>query len=646
MRRAKELNITPLISTGLPKYALIGCAFDFLFEKSRAVEHLLQLWKDKVREAGGPTIGVHIRTGDLQFDYFSREDERINNLKNLTRLNGFFKCARHVEQTVFKFNESTNNALWFLATDNNRVKEYARKNFPGKVVTTNLTIQHLDILHNTTILNDTIECNFTTGFNGSAFCYNVVPFNKTLFCANRTNHTKINDNSTIFNDTHQYAKEKRKINDAQRNMTSQIALHQQNTFAKRHKRNPFETHTWDKSNRLRLCGSGWQDKYARLHSDMVASRKNEKYLAYTCPPGNRQGCCGYGNRLRAVVSLFYLSILTGRAFLINWQTPEPIENHLKPKRILWNHSPPSNVETRRHYWGTAGANSLEARGWIIRDSKHFNNWFTETNLSSYFDAPIEEVTTIWYFVESGIKNNPYLMRRAKELNITPLISTGLPKYALIGCAFDFLFEKSRAVKNLLQLWKDKVREAGGPTIGVHIRTGDLQFENLPPKDDRFNNLKNLTRLNGFFKCARHVEQTVFKFNESTNNALWFLATDNNRVKEYARKNFPGKVVTTNLTIQHLDILQKNVKCRAHVNGSKLCNKSVNTSNTHQHTNGIIAMLVEHFILSECDFLIICDSSFSSTAVGLSMRGGESFVFGDRDCLDYTRAQNLRKTIFF
>jgi hypothetical protein len=148
------------------------------------------------------------------------------------------------------------------------------------------------------------------------------------------------------------------------------------------------------------------------------------------------------------------------------------------------------------------------------------------------------------------------------------------------------------------------------------------------------------------------------------------------VKTFARTKFPGKVITTNLTIQHLDILHNTtvfnntIECNftTGINGSALCydvtpfnktlfcaNRSDHTvtndsgttfNNTDQFTEGIIAMLVDHFILSECDFLILCDSSFSSAAVGLGMRSAHSFVLGDRDCLDYQQAQMLSKLKFF
>ena len=145
---------------------------------------------------------------------------------------------------------------------------------------------------------------------------------------------------------------------------------------------------WYSKKTVEVCGTGWQENYRKLHANILSKHLEKKYLVYLCP-GTRQGCCGYGNRLRAVVSLFYLSVLTDRAFLIDWRAPEPIENYLKPRYIQWNYTEPLDVCTglqiRKHYWGSTKTDIREAEGWIIQDSSHFKKWLTTTDLKEYFD---------------------------------------------------------------------------------------------------------------------------------------------------------------------------------------------------------------------------------------------------------------------
>lgn len=434
----------------------------------------------------------------------------------------------------------------------------------------------------------------------------------------------------------------------------------------------FTYEKWHQQRLSNMCGQDWQEKYQELHEDIISGRREERYLVYSCP-GYRQGCCGYGNRLRALASVFYLAILTGRAFLVDWQIPEPIDRHLVPKGIRWNYSEPLDLctgpEFRRHYWGTTKSEVRQAQGWIIQDSQTFAKWFTSTNFSTYFEWPVERITTIWYFVEKGIRDNPSLMTRAKQLAITPLLSR-LPQYALIGCAFDFLFTKSESVEYQLSRLRQRVRSFQGPVIGIHVRTGDDQFDYYATENDRTWNV-NLTRLLRFFECAANVEKNVFGATERNASAVrWFVATDNPRVRTLATKRFPEKVVTSDLAILHLDILLNStllnytVECH-YTDGTnttlectdvELFNRTIYCANrtndtlrnttVFNATEGIISMLVDHFLLAESDFLVLCDSSFGSSAVGLSMRESESYTLGDRGCAHVKLVQRYRRLQFF
>lgn len=445
------------------------------------------------------------------------------------------------------------------------------------------------------------------------------------------------------------------------------------------KKGKFNFDNWYKERTTEICGTGWQENYRKLHEEILSKRREEKYLVYLCP-GTRQGCCGYGNRLRAVVSLFYMSILTDRAFLIDWRAPEPIENHLLPRNIQWNYSEPIDLCTglpiRKHYWGTTKTDIREAEGWIIQDSSHFKKWLTTTDLANYFNWPVEEITTIWYFAEGGITLNPYLLKRAKELGVKPLISN-TPKYNLIGCAFDFLFSKSDAVSNKLDEMRRQLKFDAGPIIGIHIRTGDDQFDYYASDNERTGNSKNISQLSKFFDCARKIESQIFGNGTfEASKVRWFVSTDNAFVRKYVQKSYRRKVITSNLTIQHLDILQNTTvlnftaECNYtdSTNTTMVCYnveifnvtaycenrtkywleaESNSTANeTGLYTDGIIAMLVDHFLLAESDLLILCDSSFGSTAVGLSMRNTYSYTLADRGCVELAAAQKNGRLRYF
>jgi len=118
-----------------------------------------------------------------------------------------------------------------------------------------------------------------------------------------------------------------------------------------------------------ICGKVWQSKYQALHQEIINNKREAKFLVYSCPWTNK-GCCGYGNRVYAMVSLFYLAILTDRAFLIHWKAPKPLESFLAPKSINWTFPIPL-LETRKHYWRTGGHTNKALDGWLTK--KHLSS---------------------------------------------------------------------------------------------------------------------------------------------------------------------------------------------------------------------------------------------------------------------------------
>ena len=351
-----------------------------------------------------------------------------------------------------------------------------------------------------------------------------------------------------------------------------------------------------------ICGKEWQSKYQALHQDIINNKQEAKFLVYSCPWTNK-GCCGYGNRVYAMVSLFYLAILTDRAFLIHWKAPKPLERFLAPKNINWDFPIPL-LETRKHFWRTGGHTPKTRDGWLTKNTSAVVNLVKKENFQVYFDKPVEIVSTILYFVEHAMQKNKYLMQRAQDMEISPLLP-GSQRYAMIGCAFDVLFSTTPPLQNILQNTRKKLRENNAFVIGIHIRLGDTQF-------GRNNTRVSESDFPKYFWCAAEVERKLFNL-DGRRHARWFLATDSLLVKDYARKHFAEKIITAENKPQHLDIFKKSEKPPS--------------------DEGMMGVLHDHFMLAECDFLVLSESSFSRTAVGVGMRSSKTYTFGENCSLE-------------
>ena len=361
-----------------------------------------------------------------------------------------------------------------------------------------------------------------------------------------------------------------------------------------------------KAKRMRLCGTKWQEEYRKLHEDILQSRKPRKFLVYLCG-GEGYGCGGYGNRISAISSLLFLAVLTQRAFLIDWKYSISLETYLQPKNIRWNYSM-ANLEglaMRRHYWGNGALTDADATiaTSIKRTPSVFGAWLRKTDFREYFNYTVEVVTSMWYGGEH-MSNNPYLAGHMKRLGTLD----DSAKFSLIGCAFDFLFTKAPRLETRLTEMKESIgMKPNVPFIGFHIRMGDAAF-GIPVER------KGAVRTRdhqAFFTCASNFESAIMKANPniSRNEIKWFLASDDVNIKRFAIKTYGAeKVVTLDVKLEHSAVFRK----KLHIPSDE----------------GMMGVLLDNFILSECDYLVLSKSTFSNAAIGLSLHLERSYTHGE------------------
>ena len=360
-----------------------------------------------------------------------------------------------------------------------------------------------------------------------------------------------------------------------------------------------------------VCGKEWQSRYRALHQEIINNKREAKFLVYFCdlPFG---ACFGYGDRIRGLISLFYLAILTDRAFLIHWKAPKSLERFLTPKNINWTFPIP-RLGTRKHFWRKIhGQRKKDLDGWQTKNSSAVVNLVKRENFKVFFDKPVEIVTSNVYFAEGAMQENKYLMQRAREMEISPLLP-GSRRYANIGCAFDVLFDTPPHLQNALRNTRKKLRENSTFVIGIHIRLGDKQF-------GRNNTRVSESDFPKYFLCAEKVERKLFNL-DGRKQARWFLATDSLLVKDYARKHFAEKVITEKNKPEHLDFFKDGEKPLS--------------------DEGMMGLLHDHFMLAESDFLVLSRSSFSWTAAGVGKHSSKTYTFGENCSLKSKEHFNMR-----
>ena len=371
------------------------------------------------------------------------------------------------------------------------------------------------------------------------------------------------------------------------------------------------------SNRQRYnetCSHKWQEEYKSLHKDILEGRRPRKFIVFTCKE-QEYGCSGYGNRLAAVTSLLYLSILTQRAFLIEWDVDAgvPLERYLSTNNIAWNYPVKElhELKTRKHLWGYKRKPKYRPKRngtFNVIDSKaKLAAWIQKTDLQAFFDRPVEKVVGMWYFVDVLLKNE-FLKNRAIELGIS---SSGT-YYSLVGCAFEFLFRKTHTLEERLESTRNSLSlERSAFKIGIQVRMGDMSLR----KGFKYNDIN----YKDFFNCAQECSEAISTRNQTRfmeRRIRWFLATDDIKVKKFAIENYSANTVTQMITPQHITRLTMLTRSES--------------------VESMFDIIVDHFLLSECNFLILSRAStFGKTAAALTFHSAETLTFG-RTCAKMAR----------
>lgn len=345
------------------------------------------------------------------------------------------------------------------------------------------------------------------------------------------------------------------------------------------------------------CGIGWQKQYIEYHKQVLHSEKPGKFLVYLCG-GKNYGCGGYGNRLNGIASLLLLAILTDRVFLIDWKYSISLKDYFLPNKIDWSFSlnEIDRLNSSRSYWGAGHpAESTVGVRRPFEDHSHFRDFITETDFRTHFDHPVEIVTAMWFFADA-LKENRYLNEKLSEMSLGDL------RFSWIGCAFDFLFVKTKAIKKRLEEARKVTGIGQGmATIGMHIRIGDEVFGKKSQKGSiRTRNYMKIVN------CTFKLEKAIHEANPQLPNGHLriFLASDDVNLKRFLMKKYPN-FLSLDVKVEHISFFRRK---------KNLPSKE-----------GMIGVLLDHFLLSECDFLVLSRSTFGLTAAGLTFHQKESYT---------------------
>jgi hypothetical protein len=366
------------------------------------------------------------------------------------------------------------------------------------------------------------------------------------------------------------------------------------------------------SNATHECGT-WHEWYSQLHADILANKtSHRRFLVW-------KEHNGYADRLKGISTALYLAVLSERALLLQWDSPAPLESVLEPLNIQWN----ASIELQ-------GLSTTKLELYPEDLSSHQFDFITKFEQYDVVELIVNYPAEQLFFI--GQMN-----QRADRWSI---VKTDF----LVGCAFWYLFRPTSTVQTELERYKDKGLSDATFNIGVHIRTGIMPEEVVA--DD--NKPVILPEKWGMVsQCLLWVEQQM-PVVDST-RVKWFVASDNDGFKQFMKTNWQQKVVITNYQPAHINRVGKSNRVHVEVillalmvalllimkpwqklvvmifaiavftplHWSSIMGKT--------ETDAQLAAIVDHLLLSQCEFLVVSPSGFGRTAAQLAF---------NRNILDY------------
>lgn len=251
----------------------------------------------------------------------------------------------------------------------------------------------------------------------------------------------------------------------------------------------------------KLCQNSWEKQYTKLHHEIIEKQQN-KFLIYTCSGA------GWGNRIRRILPMFYLAVITKRAFIIECDKPISLDRYIPPAHAQWNYKVNKTGLSVRHGYAA------------------FRNVKNQTD-------PKEYENDLTYNVEYNARVQGPLTHR-----MATLLKFSLPNVPFYGCAFYYLFRKSHDLESRFSSYKAKVGFHDNFVIGIHIREGDRRERYKPGDIDKT------------CKCAEDVEK-IFSKKYNTTKIIWFLAADFNDTKTSIIEKYGKKVKYIEGPIEHV-----------------------------------------------------------------------------------------------
>lgn len=300
----------------------------------------------------------------------------------------------------------------------------------------------------------------------------------------------------------------------------------------------------------------------------TSRHKEKKYLIYTCIK-DRTNCSGWGDRIKGISSIYMMAQATDRIFGINMDNPCQLKDYLVPNKIQWDVDP--------------AVLDLNPKKIIRFRSKALTRRLPNMDLEDIFSDDVSYAVGNWALQEKLMQNSRYKskLKWAEKFNC----------YQFYHQIYTNLFSLTNAMQNKLDKFLQKAKPVpGSKLICAQIRIG--ANPTIPKESVARNNISSVTAVWEFFDTFVHNSKHQF-----------FVTTDSEYVRQKAYHFYGDRMLDTSGPIIH----------------------PVKSTNTNI-CEGFEKLILDQYILSKCDILVISRSGFGRSAAYLRTQLDNVYLF--------------------
>ncbi|XP_046350319.2 uncharacterized protein LOC124131243 isoform X2 [Haliotis rufescens] len=295
-----------------------------------------------------------------------------------------------------------------------------------------------------------------------------------------------------------------------------------------------------------------------------------KYLVYLCD--RKTTCGGLGDRQRGIMGVFLLALVTRRRYGIRMLSPCELDNFFAPNKINWTVS-----ESVLRLPFSDHINAM--------DDGELKKSLVEGDFN---ENHLEDVV----FLRDNMDFTRPIIQHPKYKKLLPEWARSGSKSKVFGHVWNLLFKPFGSMKVKLDKAFEQINQTPhSKLVCAHVRIG--RNPTIPGDQSNVNSIQSVRKL---WKFLRGYEKET----------IYFIATDAERVRDMARREFGNKLLTVEGKIRHID----------------------RQRDDRDACDGFETALLEQQILSKCDVLVLSQSGFSMFASYMRGTSRDLFIFND------------------